>query len=194
VEVLLLIHISGVVSKENTIVALYRMSEWMDDGHGTQAPMTGDWSQRKKKITDTGRSICRGASILQKSPIMLHGAAFRCLSIRIGRSIQGKVPEIVVASRSGGTQTLVVFGHKAATVTSIKSWSSKLNDSDVWHVTMRTTVNATGTGSVTVSDGSHQPELLSVVLTIAVIDESPRAPSLQIIMVLQFDQINCSRS
>jgi hypothetical protein len=46
---ILLIYISGVVSKKNIIVALYRMTEWMDDGHGTQAPMTGDWSHSEKK-------------------------------------------------------------------------------------------------------------------------------------------------
>ena len=32
---LLLIHISGVVGKEIIIVVLYRMTEWVDDGHGT---------------------------------------------------------------------------------------------------------------------------------------------------------------
>ena len=54
---------------------------------------------------------------------------------------------------------------KAATVTSIKSWSSKLKYQieRQLHITARTTVDATGTGSVT-----HQPELLSVVLTTVV--------------------------
>ena len=105
---------------------------------------------------------------------MFHGAAFRCLSIRIGRSIQGKVPEIVVGRRvelkkveTFRTQT------KAATVE--QQIERQL---DVWHVTMRTTVNATGTGV------THQPELLSVVLTtvvltIPVIEENPCPPSLK---------------
>jgi hypothetical protein len=85
-----------------------------------------------------------------------------CLSIRIGRPIQGKVPKIVCWS--GGTQKgrRVRTQAKVATVTSMitQSWSIKLNGSSTRRL-MWATVNATGSGI-------HQPELVlvSVVLTI----------------------------
>jgi len=133
-----------------------------------QAPMTGDWSQRKKiSRTETFavvhpfsrrapfRESCSMAQRLDAFPSVLEGqfkVRHQKSEIVVGRVELKKVETF-------RTQT------KAATVTSIKSWSSKLKYQieRQLHITARTTVDATGTGSVT-----HQPELLSVVLTTVV--------------------------
>ncbi len=65
-----------------------------------QAPMTGGWSHREKNKF-YGQAFVVVHPFFKRAPFRNRvprrsRAAFRCLSIRIGRSIQGKVPEIIV--------------------------------------------------------------------------------------------------
>jgi hypothetical protein len=82
-----------------------------------------------------------------------------CLFIRIGRSIQGKVPlaEIVVGRSAGGTQNGRFRTQMKVRRLSPVEWKIE-RQLDVWHITMRAKLQST---PLALALSSIKPELLS---------------------------------